>query len=371
MMADLTFDHTHLEGAQATRRYFAKFERIMGHLDTVSGINAEEGTIARAEAEIIRAYLDRLAHTFRALSYKYLMTWRVSGALPNGMTIDRQDSGFPVFQELLTMANDAVNAQRHLDTLPTTQRIREDMVRHILNEQSHPTRLQYAMSQRLYYEELTAQEPFWARNDPIAVWRGGENGQRRRYRVHWATYDSQTNLPAIYLMELEDSGWQALPQDERRWPAVQAHLMAQAVSGLKLVTIATGFDTDFADLHPKKLRRIHVGPMYSHAFTQQSGPLREVLAEAAGVPGRDWALEWTVETLWSKDEKEESTGWFSSADRQIFNLPDGAESGATEVRRSLILPQRPYQVLAERDPPGLRTVRRYVVRDDGKVARYG
>jgi hypothetical protein len=52
------------------------------------------------------------------------------------------------------------------------------------------------------------------------------------------------------------------------------------MAGLKLLTIAKGFDQDFDDLHPKSLKRIHVGPMYSSAYTEQSGPLRRVLAEA-------------------------------------------------------------------------------------------
>ena len=174
------------------------------------------------------------------------------------------------------------------------------------------------------------------------------------------------------MMEVVDSGRTALVQDESRWPQVQAHLMAQAVSGLKLVTIATGFDQDFDDLHPKSLRRVHIGPMYSHAFTEQSGPLREVLAEAEGAEGLDWALSWTVESLRSKKVAEEKSGWFSTVEREIFDLKDRGElTGATEQRRSLILPQRAYQVLEHRDPKGLRGVRKYVVGSKGKVRSYG
>jgi hypothetical protein len=101
------------------------------------------------------------------------------------------------------------------------------------------------------------------------------------------------NLPTIYLMEVEDTGRHALAKDQGRWPEVQAHLMGQALGALKLVTIAKAFDQDFDDLHPKHLRRIHVGPMYSSAYTQQTGPLREVLAEAKAPEGQDWALAWT------------------------------------------------------------------------------
>lgn len=374
MTADLTLDHKYLEGAAKTRRYFSKFERIIGHLDGVTEITTEEGLVKREEAKIIKGYLERLSHTFTALSYKYLMTWRVSGALPNGMSVDRQDSGFPVFQELLQMANDALNVEQHLKNSATPEAIKKDMVKHILNAQSHPTKLQYAMSQRLYYEWLDGRDLFYARNDPQAVWQGNIGEDRRRYLVHWASYDSQTNLPAVYLMELEDSGRTALVQDEGRWPQAQAHLMAQAVSGLKLLTIASGFDQDFDDLHPKTLRRVHIGPMYSHAFTEQTGPLREVLAEASGQAGLDWALSWTVESLWSKKVAEEKSGWFSTVQREIYETTDKDmmnDAGYSDMRRSLILPQRPYQVLEHRDPPGMRGVRKYVVGSKGKVRSYG
>jgi len=61
------------------------------------------------------------------------------------------------------------------------------------------------------------------------------------------------NIPTIYLMIVEDTGRTALLKDQRRWPAVQAHLMAQAVGSLKMVTIGSGFDLDFDDLQGAQL----------------------------------------------------------------------------------------------------------------------
>jgi len=247
-------------------------------------------------------------------------------------------------------------------------------VRTIIGAREIPTKLQFALSQRLYYQELMRGELFWARNDPECQWLGNIDEGRRRFMLHWVVYDSQINLPVIYMMEVEDSGKVALPKDERRWPECQAHLMAQALGGLKLVTIAKGFDEDFDDLHPKRLRRIHVGPMYSSAYTQQSGPLREVLAEARAPEGQDWALVWTSEELQSERVMTERAGWFSTVQREVFALDPfagrGAETGATQTERNIILPQRPYQVLAEKNPPGFAAVGKFVVSPDGQVLRY-
>jgi len=366
----LTRDHAPITDAFAARRYFAKFEVITGHLGRVAAELESEGELARDEVEILGSYIRNLAHTFRALSNKYLMTGRDTGTHFGSLAFDKHESGFPVHSELLTMANDAQQAERHLDGMASAARIKDDMVRQIVGDLTIPTKLQFAMSQRLYYEQLMQGELFWPQMHPQAYWLSG-TGDRRRYMIHWAVYDSQINLPTIYLMEAEDTGRTSLVKDDRRWPAVQQHLIAQSMGGLKLLTIAKGFDQDFDDLHPKRLRRIHLGPMYSSAFTLQSGPIAKVLADAKAPQGQDWALAWTAEELISERVEQEKKGWFGTVDREIFALDPfsgrGVDTGATRTERSIILPQRPYQVLAEANPPGFRDVRKFVVSPGGRV----
>lgn len=369
---DLTLDHKAIEGALATRRYFAKFERINKHLAEVALLSQDEGLITAAESEIMRAYLGRLANTFTALSFKHLIAGRVSDIDANTLSIDKSDSGFPVFQELLQMAADALQADKHLRSLPSQDRLKKQMVNHILNELETPSKLQFAMSQRIYYEYLADADLFWSQNDPEIIWTGNLDAYRRNYILHWAKYDSRTNLPVIYMAEVEDTGRRALPRDERRWPRVQNHLMAQSLTELQLLTIARGFDEDFDDLHPMRIRRFHIGPMYSHAFTEQHGPLRDVLAEASGEPGFDWALAWTVETLESSHAVDEKSGFFGSVERQVYDVDTlrlGLQ-GVTDLRQSLILPHRAFQVLEEKNPPGLRDTRKYVVGANSKILSY-
>ncbi len=368
---DLQEDHHGLEDTAATRRYFAKFERIIAHTKDVAATVPRRGKLAGAELAIIEQHLQALSKTFTALSYKHLFAARDTGSRAEVLEIDRRESGFPIFAELLRMSNDALQADKHLNGMKSQDALKRDMVRHVLSEGMPPTRLQYAMSQRIYFEQLTKGKLFLPQNHPEAVWLGNVDDERRRYLVHWSTYDSQMNIPTIYLMILEDTGKTALLKDQRRWPAVQSHLLAQSVGSLKMVTIGTGIDLDFDDLHPKFLRRIHVGPMYSHAFTTQTGPLREILAEASGVPGLDWALSWTTETLLSGKTQEEKSGWFSTVERQIFKLDkdvlDEDGPGATKVEQSLILPQRAFQVLEHKDPPSMRKIRKYIVGEGGRV----
>ncbi|MDP3262273.1 MAG: hypothetical protein U1E06_19455 [Tabrizicola sp.] len=362
----LVQDHAELYDTLVARRYFAKFDRITGHMGRVAAELETEGRLSRTEARVLGNHLRAVAATFRALSNKYLMTGR--GETAPRLTIDRHESGFPVAQELMTMAVDAQQAARHLAGMPSETELKDRMVRQIVGDLTIPTALQFALSQRYYYEALAAGGMFWARNDPDAQWIGNV-GERRHYLVHWAVWDSQVNLPVVYLMDLEDSGKKPLPTDEYRWPQVQQALMAQSVGGLKLLTIATGFDKDFPDLHPRRLRRVILGPMYSASFTLQSGPIAAVLENAKAPEGQDWALVWTLEELVSDREEEVKDGWFSTWLRQVYKLDPvaGAELGATRQDRMIILPERPYQVLVEQDPKGLRGLRKFVVGAGGRL----
>lgn len=370
----LVSDHTELYDPALARRYFAKFDRITGHLARVAGEVEAEGKLTRTEARILGRYLSALSATFKALSYKYLMTGRADTA-PK-LTFDRHESGFPVAQELMTMALDAAQMQKHLGGMASESELKDRMVRQIVRDLTVPTALQFALSQRLYYEALAAgfsDQPdvagiFWAKNDPDVQFIAEVDG-RRQFLIHWAVWDSQTNLPVVYLFDVQDSGRKPLPNDDRRWPLVQQGLMAQSVAGLKLLTIAQGFDKDFEGLHPKRLRRITLGPMHSQDFTMQSGPIADVLHAASAPDGQDWALVWTVEDIISEREDEVKDGWFSTANRQIWKLDPvhGIDTGTTHLDRMVITPEPVFQAMVEVDAPGLRPYRKFVLGAGGRI----
>ena len=362
----LVSDHAELYDTAIARRYFAKFDRITGHLARVAGEIETEGKLTRTEARILGRYLSALTASFRALSHKYLMTGLAEGA-PR-LTFDRHESGFPVAQELMVMAVDAAQAGKHLQGMASESELKDRMVRQIVRDLTVPTALQFALSQRLYYEALAAGGLFLTRNDPDAQWIE-DVGPRRHFLVHWAVYDTQANLPVVYLLNVEDSGKKPLPNDDRRWPLVSQGLVAQSLTGLKLLTIAQGFDKDFEALHPKRLRRLTLGPMYSHDFTLQSGPISTVLANAAAPDGDDWALVWTVEDLISDREEQIKDGWFATANRQIWKLDPltGIDTGTTRTERMVILPERPFQAMTDLAAPGLRDLRKFVVGAGGRI----
>ncbi len=68
--------------------------------------------------------------------------------------------------------------------------------------------------------------------------------------------------------------------------------------------------------------------------------------------------------------RDGAIGWFGQAEREIYALDTVADTGATVTARSVILPARPYQAMAELDPKVFRDVRKFVVGSGGKVLSY-
>jgi len=122
-------DVTGLSDTFASRRYFRKFERITGHLGRVAGVMEADGELSRADVKVLTRYLVGLTFTFRALSMKYLMVGRDTGRFFGSLAFDKRASGFPVFSELLNMANDAQQAERHLRNMPSVRDYKDQMVR--------------------------------------------------------------------------------------------------------------------------------------------------------------------------------------------------------------------------------------------------
>ena len=365
---DLVRDHVGLSDNRRARRYFAKFETILGHLPRVADEMRGRGRLDALEVEAVEHHLRRLARTFRALSFKYLMTGRDTGTFLGSLTVDRSASGFPVLRELLSMASDAAEAEAHLARLPSEDALKDAMVARIVGERVIPTDLQYALSQRLYHAALR-DGPFLPRSD-LGLMPVPEDGHG--YLLHWAAYDGRRNLPVIWTMRVRDTAKHPLEADPVRLERVGAHLLAQALPELKLLTVATGFDDDFPEIEPVSFKRLTVGPMYSAAFTAQTEGLGRVLARAKAPPGEDWALAWTLEELAAARTETERAGWFGTRTRTIFAHPrqGDAAAGLTRMERAAILPERVFQTYAEEDAPGFRDVTKYVA-GAGRVWRVG
>ena len=357
-----------------TRRYFAKISRLMPMLREVF-VREMSGCLQDWEHAAMLDQLDRLANTWTALGLKYHMTGLCDRHIAIALQVDAVDSGFPFFREIIQMGQDLESAEERLAGLRAPEALRELMVDHILRQRAAPRDLQFEMSRRLYFEALSERPLFLHRNGPHFARAGTvkrpDGSPARAVAVTWSVFDSARNLPMVYMMVAEDSGRTSLIEDRAALDALGQHLISQSMSTLKMVTIASGLDKDFETLHPKSLKRISVGPLYSNTFTEHNDAIQRILDHLSGVPERDWVLAWTVETILSKSSRSVKTGLFGERQEEIWHVDhhttEASEAGSSTVRKHMLLPIEAFQALQEDQSSPLHGVTKWVVAPDGRI----
>jgi hypothetical protein len=308
-------------------------------------------------------YLERLKASFEA--------WENRLGFMASFKISRAESGYPVFQNVLELENDRLSAEKRLASIPPADGLRAEMVDFILRTKSFPADLQSRMAEKLYLEQVLKGEIFspFVLPETIHVSTNPKT-MRPSYMVTWAAFDGTQSLPMVYLARIEDSSEKMVdalvaPDGTMRnvdIPLPVGGLLNPALArafddfagknssyGLTPATIAVNLDRDFADLHPKLLRRIIMGPFYSAGITENNDRVNDILSKVRK-PENAWLLTWTVQEIFSKNEIPARRGLFSStpASEEFHINTDNLEAtrqGVSTYEKHALVPHDAYQAL--------------------------
>ena len=315
-------------------------------------------------AKIVAEYIDKLEKTFEC--------WRNRLGFMEKFRIQRAESGFPVFQNVLELENDRRQADQRLSAIPSPQELRNEMADFILRHKEFPGALQKTMAERLYLESLKQGETFGpfilCKTAKVSV---NPNTGRPYYLVHWGAFDGVANLPVIYMATVEDSTPALVRQlvagdgklnEKVKIPlpvegllnpeiahAFDAFTEKNSAYSLSPTTIATNMDKDFATLHPKQLRRVVLGPFYSAGITENNSTVAEVLSKVRRQENA-WLLTWTIQEVFSKGERPGRKGlWSSEKSTQEFHINtddlEAARMGVSSYENHALVPHEAYQAL--------------------------
>nr|WP_306264373.1 hypothetical protein [Pararhizobium sp. IMCC3301] len=298
--------------------------------------------------------------------------------------IDLQESGFPVLQEIMALAEAEQQASARLEALADPTAIKRKMVDQMLASRNKPHALQKQMAERLFYQELrrTAAAdgifPAFTAPKTIRLSSNPKNG-RPYYVVYWSVYDGTANLPLLYTLVVEDSaasvadgraeavfeaamrppagkplraraeqGMEGLPNTAVS-KAFSGFVEANSAYSLTLTTIATAMDQQFDALHPKQLRRFVLGPFYAGGITTHN-ELMQGLLDKVDASADSWVLTWTMQELFSESEKPgQRRFWSQSPPQQIFYINtddiDCVQQGVSAVEYHALIPHAAYQAV--------------------------
>lgn len=345
-------------------RYFDAMAAALGGLEIFMRDDRSplyrHGIVAKVAAE----YISRLERSFAC--------WRNRLGFMETFKISRAESGFPVFQNVLELENDRRTAAQRLANIPPARELREEMADFVLRHKEFPEALQRSMAERLYLEDVKDGVTFGpftlAQTAKVSV---NPNTGRPYYLVHWGSFDGTANLPLVYMATVEDSSESMidqlvdksgklnekvdipLPVDGLLNPDL-AHRFddfteKNSAYTLSPLTIATNLDKDFAELHPKQLRRLVLGPFYSAGITEHNSTVAEVLSKVRRAENA-WLLTWTIQEVYSKAEKPGRRGLFSSekATQEFYINTDDLEAarqGVSSYEKHALIPHEAYQAL--------------------------
>ncbi|MCY0096257.1 hypothetical protein [Hoeflea ulvae] len=314
--------------------------------------------------QVIIPYVDRLEATFSA--------WENRVGFIERFRISRADSGFPVFQNVLTLENDRATAEERLAAMPDVETLKSEMADFILRHKEFPATLQEQIAERLYLEEIGKDAVFAPFILPETI-RVSINPKTDRpyYVVHWGAFDGSKSLPMVYMATIEDSSEgiakMLVGKDGKLNPDIEIPLpvggllnpeLARAFDAsaeknsaysLSPATIAQNLDADFEHLHPKQLRRFVLGPFYSAGVTDNSDRISTILSKVRKDENA-WLLTWTMQEVFSKTERPAKRGlWSSEPARDVYHIEtddlEATRQGVSAYQKHALVPHDAYQAL--------------------------
>ncbi len=341
-------DFANLKSAASTELYLQQLGKVFRCLIDCYPASSSENNI---ENNDLRKFLEKLAATSELLRYKYTAL----DSNERSLWVDVTESGLPNRLEISQLEVDAARKEQLLSTIPPLSYLKQALVDEIFATQAEPHAILRELGPRLYLERLKWSEAFLAFNEGNLTLLS-ESPSSRRYQYSFACYDFATNRPYLHFLVLDlDIKSQKKSQDgalEELRKVVRAEGSRAPALGLLAMSIDEGLD----EVHPKLLKRLCLGPLYSKIILEECvttpGNAREQfmkdLLKRYGRRDDDFVMLITEEIVFSK-RQEVSRSMLGVAERrrEIFELSEGdpecAERKASVVYHYYVMPHELMQ----------------------------
>ncbi len=319
------------------------FHKVIQAFSVVRKVYDSQTQAGNSEAAIVSAYLEKLLWTLMALRIKHR-------AVSEPAKIDASDSGFVNFYELAKMESELAHRDELLADLPRKSVLKSQMLDYMFQHRAEPEELLKKISERSYLEMLHQDQLFMQFNHgKLGV--ATKLGELPLLSYYWACFDSETNRPFIYIMLFEDSGkGPSLLEDKSRFEAFCKVVKGEGCRVPKLSLVAAAIDDRLENIHPKVIKRICIGPFYSHTFSDGFPQgLAQVLEN--GEEMEKYALYMEHEHVFSQEQVVSKSVFSKDKLREIYFVPQHIthlyEKGLSGVERYVILPHKLHQHAAD------------------------
>ncbi len=338
------------------------------------------------EVDVIRTFIEKLLFTVQLLRIKYVSR---SANIGRSLWVDMINSGFPNAQEFYGIADDLRVRDERLKILPARAILVREVLDGLLKEGRERSEVLWQLAERSYLEMLKEDSvllPF----TPGALIRHpkGDTANAREYFFSWGNFDFTTSIPHIHVMVFhQDLTEQPLEDQGPNYLQFIAKVRAEGSRAPEKVAIVlAGIDDALEPIHPKMLKRLAVGPLYSRLLfdeypvgeeDEETRVIRELMRGAQDP--NDFVLFVRDEMIFSRDQQVTRSILAPRGKvREVFAINHRDEEcfrrGATVVAHNVLMP---HSVLQEVDAavikamPIFGTCRKITYDDRGRVEIHG
>ena len=316
------------------------FNRLMDSLKTRSSDNP-------IEIAILKDFMQKYLNTVEILRLKYLFDTE------NKMAIDLSDSSFPNYLEIRKLDSHKEKANETLKKLPKKESLKQEVLDYMFERKAQPIHLLNKLGKITYSEALKTDSYMGLFTEGSLHELGKASNGNKKYLYNWASYDSMTNRPFIYILAFEFTN-KTINIQKEGLEAFKKIIKKNSHNSSPLKVLATDIDNAAESIKPKILKRIDIGPIYCK-YSKENHEISRIVQEKFN--DDDYAFFYTTEIINSVGEKESKTGgMFSSTKqlRQIFFVDEtdisSLERHVSEVNQYLIGSHKVVQYLTANKP---------------------
>ena len=316
------------------------FNRLIDSLKSRSADNP-------IEIAILKDFLQKYLNTVEILRLKYLFKQ------DDKMAIDLTDSSFPNYLEIKKLDAEALKSKEVLAKLPKKDSLKQEVLDYMFDKKAQPIHLLQKLGKIVYNESLIDERYMQMFTEGSLHELGKTKKGHKKYLYSWASYDSMTNRPYIYILAFEFTNDSVNLQKEGL-EAFKEIVKKNNSNSSPLKVLATDIDNSAESIKPKILKRIDIGPIYCK-YSKENHEISKLVQEK--FTENDYAFFYTTEIVNSVGEKEQKTGGIFSSEkqlRQVFFVDetdiDSLERHVSEVNKYLIGSHKVVQYLSANKP---------------------
>ena len=342
-------DRSILDSKDDYRHYFYLVKMVLNAvLSSLSRLEERDPI----EVKAIRSFGIKLLATIDGFSLKAAY----SNSQP--LLVDVTESGFPNYLEFKRLEDDLQNSEKYLAAFPSSPELKKMILEYIFKNLHVPNDLIKKLSYVSYLENLVEWKVFREYNaGKLEFLKSFGNDKKiRRFVYNWASFDSVTNRPYIYILIFDN------PENANDEHSVEGKDFEETIRKLThnsapLKVIASDIDEHFENVHPKILKRIDFGPIFSK-YSKDDNPYTKVVKGSG--QNDDFILNYTTEVVFSVGEKKNNSFFSSGELRQIFYIDESnkecMDRMVSQVHNYLITSHEVLQHLSEKHPDILKNL---------------